>query len=950
MILIGQSQTFLPSPGDNITVTIGGSTYKAFAPDDYLTCDSTKLRFHVYFSGDGETDGPSTEGTVMGSRVSATGDNWDGRVFMNNGDTLRLIVFSVPNYGVQPDKYATAINDAIASFTRFDNTQVSYFSIGGLSGGPGRAINWIRNGTSGWESSFKRTQFSSPTTQSGPWDWSAGGYHWVWYSSSDPNGGTPPSAATGMYTNLQGVKKITAIDVACHCNTIWDSAMTIYGLDSHTGGTAETNRIRFLMDPEDGIILENKITDIKFSDIIDFQGGSGNPWTFFNEQTSIDPENNITTAAPNRTLPSDSKYFPVYQGSQWRFAVDLRAQYHIKKIWYYVANNNGFYDDTLFIFKTSDFLTLEKIDSIRIPVPTTTGWYSRVIDDTTRYLVFGLKRLMDNNPNGSRSPEVTEIIPYGDLLAGETREDPLPDTYQGVKRPKKTIDSLVGIGIIGGYEPMHNFSDFAHVRIMNERFYLDDSTNSNGLIDKKFNGDHFNEYNGSAPWRSMFNLLDSLHYITTTNFITQELNGASQKVNNQYGSTLGWPVNNYGDDPLNPNSYTESGYMFWNLVAQRGSVPIDSNRLRIFRTPRYTGQNFNESITNGSEINRYWGATDTSSSGWRYMTALQYVIHTQVDFDGFETSYGDSIGGANADPAFKLGYAADYQIDSILLNSRYKLATAMRSDGVNPWGTFQFNEYPEKDYGGGLGVHGMHALDYDVESHFGAIEDYAYRLDPNWLIMCTENGFDANTASNKSTPLRTNSVWTDREWQAINLGWNISQVSKTHVDKYFIYIMVTNASESNGGTFQTSDIMSSFPSVVYKPPYYYVRNLIRTMKGYRHDSTIATQWRGLNIERFRNVNNSDSVAFLVGYADTTGITYNNTSISLPGIPDGTVKVVDLSFTSFTNTEENISVSSQSTIYDVGEKLFVILASESGFQPPSPPSGRYKIRKKIKYLN
>lgn len=256
--LITKAQTFSPSPGNNITVTIGGSTYKAFCPSDYLTCDPSDLYFHVFFHGDGTTASGS-ENQVMGKWIKAGGP-WNGRVLLNNGDTARVIILSIPDYTNQPTKYGHAIKTAIQSFTRLatdagGNTSIpGHFSMAGLSGGPGRAHAWQVSDTTVVRTLFKRGVFMSPVFHSGNMTWSSGGNWFIHWNRLDPNGGTPPSAAIQWYNDILGTKDTLSVAVpGCHCNTIWDSCMTVVGLDSHTGGTAATNRIRRLIDPTDGL-------------------------------------------------------------------------------------------------------------------------------------------------------------------------------------------------------------------------------------------------------------------------------------------------------------------------------------------------------------------------------------------------------------------------------------------------------------------------------------------------------------------------------------------------------------------------------------------------------------------------------------------------------------------------------------------------------------------------
>jgi hypothetical protein len=254
-----KAQPFTPVPGSNITITRSGDQYKLFVPSDYATCDSLDLYLHVFYTGDG-TSAAGTENQVMGKWIKSGGP-WNGRVLLNNGDTARVCILSIPGtYGFQPGKYGDVIKWTIESLTRLGTnlggtTPIpGHFSVAGLSGGPARAIHWLDQDTSAIRALFKRGVFMSNTPIGLDFSWSTGGNWFVWWNRSDPNGGTAPIDAINLYVDLNGTKDSASVDIpACHCNTIWDSCMTVVGLDSHTGGTAATNRIRRLIDPSDGV-------------------------------------------------------------------------------------------------------------------------------------------------------------------------------------------------------------------------------------------------------------------------------------------------------------------------------------------------------------------------------------------------------------------------------------------------------------------------------------------------------------------------------------------------------------------------------------------------------------------------------------------------------------------------------------------------------------------------
>ncbi|MFT3824484.1 MAG: hypothetical protein QM731_11210 [Chitinophagaceae bacterium] len=658
------------------------------------------------------------------------------------------------------------------------------------------------------------------------------------------------------------------------------------------------------------------IRDIRFDDIIDLCGGSGNPYLFFDEQKKINPELDSIAKCVTRDMPNGQIYYPHYWGDQWRWAVDLRGRHHLKKIWYYV-DKNSYFVDTLFFYSTKDFTSFKQIAAVNIPMGAN-GWYFVTVNDTTRYLVSGMKRSHEKVYNSFGTVNITEIIPYGTLTDAK-RLPAAPATYAGAMRPKKAIGDLIGVNIIGGYEPMFNFDDFAHVRAMNERSYMDDMPNTS-MTDKKFNADHFNEYSGGAVWRPILSYLDSFNIkgILTT----PEFNGSSKKVMDQNkGNNPGWPVNNLNDNPLVMSSYTESGRFFWTLGAIVGNVKMDSTKVPLVKMPRKTGRNFRTVLTNGNEINRFWGAPDTSTTGWRYISNYLYLLQSQVDYDGYESTLGSNLGLANADPKLLLGMAADYKPDSLVVQSRVQLSRAMRKDKKNVFGVYEFNEYPDSAYSDHR--RSRHAIEYNLSGHIQKNVQHAYKLDSSMQIFWTENGMDANPNTDKATPLRTGNTWTDREWQAINLGYNIIEVSKTNVDRYFIYVMVTNAPEDNGATFQTADLMSSYPAVVRKASFYYVKNLIRTLREYRHEKTISSQWKGLVVEKYRSITRPEEVAYVVGNANTNGSTLTNQTIQVGNVA-GDAIVHDLSFTEIGTKQSSLKpANGVLTVPVVSEKPIVI---------------------------
>lgn len=254
LMVLARAQ-FTIDPGVWKLITINGRTYKIFAPADYAT--GSNYYFHVAFYGDGQTNGSTLDQQVPG-KMFLSPKNWDGSVHMNNGTVAKFIVLGVPHYGVLPDLYGDAIDSVFKVLgNKVDTSNHQYFSSSGFSGGPGRMFSWLVGSNSPYRTIFRNTISMSPTwlgtdvtarTQEGN--------HWVWYSDSDNNSGTPPAAAISLYNDIGSAqKKLTNQHVGfkCHCPTIWDSCMSVAGLGTPTGGNAQSSRWRWLVDPNDGI-------------------------------------------------------------------------------------------------------------------------------------------------------------------------------------------------------------------------------------------------------------------------------------------------------------------------------------------------------------------------------------------------------------------------------------------------------------------------------------------------------------------------------------------------------------------------------------------------------------------------------------------------------------------------------------------------------------------------
>jgi hypothetical protein len=258
LLLFTADAQFSVTPGDWTVITINSLTYRIFVPADYNSGSNYYL--HVAFYGDGEQTGASLNAQVPGKFLNDAGTNWNAEITMNNSSVAKFIVFGIPNYGIQPSVYGAAIDSVFKKVgSKVDTSNHNYFSCSGFSGGPGRMWSYLCDNSlsSPYRLIFQNTISMSPTALgTDVTARSTQGRHWVWYSSEDPNTGTPAYAATNLFADIGSSEKfITNQDLVtpCHCSAIWDSCMSIAGTAVANGGTALTNRWRWLVDPNDGL-------------------------------------------------------------------------------------------------------------------------------------------------------------------------------------------------------------------------------------------------------------------------------------------------------------------------------------------------------------------------------------------------------------------------------------------------------------------------------------------------------------------------------------------------------------------------------------------------------------------------------------------------------------------------------------------------------------------------
>lgn len=922
------AQTFTPTTGRH-PVTINGTNCSYFMPSDYSTANVADLFFianFVHVSNAAQADTIGLDKSIIAG--------FGGQIYKSDGTITQCVILTIPYMGFDASAIDAVIGAAIRSFPRLDTSHHERFGSMGYAGA-GVSLQAYRRATGlPYNKLFDRhgvfVQLSAsfadyPGTGNGAW--------WFWGASNYPDGNYPSSGTDYEYGQYSGNKKKTIFTLSSTANPITSIVDTVYKtstLSTPTGSTAQNNAIRFLRDADDGIVYHNPIRGIVYKDMIDLVSGSGNVGKYFDEQ-GADPERGINTPTPittDRANANNLIYFPLSLARENRAGVDLRGTYDLQRIWYYVGTN-AYINDTIRFYTTQNAIDYKLFGKKRVPIGFS-GWDYVDGRDTADNFYIGMHRGRDSVFNSWGTVELMEVIPYGDLIG--TRQPAPPATVWAPSTTFQTIDNIMGVDLIGGYEAMKYIKPFKNVRVMNNTNYIMDSAYvrtynlSNSLATAKFNLDHFNEERNNAYYRSIPGLIDSLN--KSGKYITLDYNGGSQRLIDVYGVT-GVRINTDTSALYHPRSYTESGRFFNTLGKLFGSTASDTNLLPTLYIKKFTGYNMNwniqngknnVNISNGNELNGFFKGDDTSHTE-RFQPTLSYVAMSQADYDGWQGTLGSDMGLAAADPTIRLSTSSLFEIDSLLPQSEIKLSKKMRTDGKIIYGRIQFNNYPS------AGGHQVHAVEFDYATKLRKFVAYLRSLH-DWEIENTEfSGGDANTTSAQSAPLRTGSTWTDREWQAICNDYMLFAVSGSGLDRSYSYVLSTNAAEGNGGSFQNTDFIKSYPSIVLHPTWYRYANIARLLKGYRVDTLVQSTWNGKYILKLRNVAHPDSVAYAVGHASKDGTSLTNFTVNM-GLLRGLPAVHDLSFVAETSTQIGYTlVNKVLTLASQSEKINIILARE-----------------------
>lgn len=861
----------------------GAGNLVYFIPTGANTADSLHKLVFVHRPGVGATN--FTNIKIEEPFLSLSNGSWDGKFVDRFGDTVYCIFLSSYTNSDGCNDLIRHLNFGVANWLTVIDTGAlkrnRRFVMTGYSQG-GQDISkalttfcrdWIGYNTDVYRFMFKKIG----TAETGDWQFlnelrnlNNPLSYWGWHDNTTPTN-TFPASTQAVYDSI----------AAGNPGRPYSVKIKLYDVTHGTGDdsfyrrpqsydNASTNFIKWAHDTADVPPPLQKITGIHHRDILQMtgQGLTFDAKTMFDEQ-GADPDNGVSTPTPsNSNISFNPIHFSSYLNEEHRYAVDLRGQYRLRKIYVYAANS--FFDDSVVFykghFKGEPDTAWKRIGAIRIAAGAT-GWLSITLPgtDTSALLGVGHKGTWEPLYGKNGIADAREIIVYGDLI-GSRSPAPASFPYTGAYRPRPTMYKLLAgtnhqIGKVKNY---YIRGKSGHRQGLQTEWF----ESAGGLLDYPTNTYDFNVFGAYPTNQATMEryVADSIVTHLRQLYFTFLIH-SNTRYRNQGGPEEGHMVNNFGNNPYKFASYTRVGNYHWMRAALYGFTLVDTNLIRMTGIPKYSRLRLMRFHENGNEVDKFWGGPDTASSATQtklFISPLSYVTQSQMDYDGYEGRYGPYIGVKAADDSTELLEAGIVGPDTALMESRVRISQLQRNDGKDIFKTaFNIHYYPNN------GVTGIPAAKDSVHVKMNLVTDYLYRVNPLKEVWVTESNYDANTGSIYG--IIHSDSYTDRQTQATNNLWLKINYARTRVDRLFIYNFAWNALEGNAGGYQTSQELKLFPSEEPQTYHYVGFQFDSLLAAYQYHSTTQFGWQVVNIDRFVSATHADSVIYTVGLPNTTGM-------------------------------------------------------------------------------
>lgn len=752
LFFVGLSAAAFAQPGGYTEGTWANWSYNSRAHGFFKAVGWNKDVDHlvIFWGGDGQNPATfSTFDDIAPATFLASGQ-WNGVTTLPDGTTKKWLIFMIGNTGVT----TTADTDLEYFWTNlaggFDTSAKSRLHMWGLSGGPGRMWDYIRN-SNGYANNRYRMIFGTTISMSvaaiftNLIPYSSHSKNYCWYGATDPsNGLTPPSFTINLYNNLLGGepnidKRLKFTPGQGHSNATWgnyNDSVSCLGL---TGHDSSSNRWIWAIQANDPgpppvVVCDNPaLLPIPEYRVYDFSGssaeykgvrsnvkGTGSVQYLF--RNDYDPKAGVVPPTDTITryfgMPrSSNSRNSIFRDGYLKIWVDFRRKVKIDSM--YILHNT-YVSDSMYIIFDHDSTYWNNKGSIReIPeyfritpriatvLPTNNGNNLTTrfsIKDSARFMLVLLKNTKTTFSADSAAKPIRfafygcsdESIAFNDSTWTGPRKKPWPiNENSGSNMTTEELAFAPG--------QTRSFMETEHVnRRYGQRgpaYGWDNKDTSAFNINNRTNRYNLSldNYVSEETFFEGIYGYDSVMYARYHPYIFRAEQGPSAYTAKQIqtaglatgGAQYGWaPIDSLGVNYKLPSSYARAGDAAWQLAAVTGRTAVDTHLLRLNYRP---GQRARTAmgIHKGFQ-------NENEMNGYykpRMMNPIEYDASSQAMYDGWEGRVGPRLGIKAADPTMEFIGQAIAQHDLQEGRAIMYLSRMNRTDQKNIYDVMCYNAY-----------------------------------------------------------------------------------------------------------------------------------------------------------------------------------------------------------------------------------------------------------------
>ncbi|MFW6306714.1 MAG: dockerin type I domain-containing protein [Bacillota bacterium] len=605
-------------------------------------------------------------------------------------------------------------------------------------------------------------------------------------------------------------------------------------------------------------------------DMIINEVAHGNAGLLVDEQDIGDPPREDCTTHWN--VGYNDWYLPA------KAVIDLGRKYKITEI--YIYDGEGIGDITFSYGQPFKWEELIKISTDKYQ-----SWQKYDIDEIeTQYIQISRA---DNSA-------INEIVIYGYPVEKKQPLEEVKPTKHNI-----TVDKAVGINTFID-DPLEKISVAGFVREYHS--WLWDEGDMNGSYSPY--PDNENKWNPSYGANGGWNFDEYYQDLFEKDIVVSPciqrnvmwlVDNDNDKLNNK-------PVSD-GEEPTNPASYAEHADHMFQYAARYGSNEVEDSKLKLAEDqPHYSGLDLIEYYENWNEPDMWWGSRAD------YFTPYELAAMTSADYDGHESSMGNTVGIKNADPDAKLvlGGLAGIRTDYIkAMDFWFK---HNRNDGEFAADVINIHHYSTD------GEKGISPEADNFKDKLEEIVNYRDKYLQGREVWLTEFGWDTNIDSPQSAPSpEVQGQWIVRGYLA---------AFAAGIDRIAMY-MLRDVNPDSAIKYSSSGLVGPKGDWSPKPSWYYVYTLRNRLSGMIFEEEQVSGHENVLIYKFKELEGNRG-AYVVWCPSSDGSEVIDYQLSISSVSQKAlmVKMVEGDIDGIT---EDLVINNGKVTIDVSEKpVFIIV--------------------------